>query len=262
MPDNDLELLHNFIHDLKSPLSSAKSFVDLMMVSGDLNADQKRFAHRALSNMDRMYGIINALLEYARMEARVELELDNCDLLDRVREVVQALEGSARERQITIHFDIRDDAQFVQADEILLESVLMNLISNAIKYNHIGGDIFITSEDAGEFVRVLVRDTGLGIPDNAQEYIFERFYRVEKKAHMQVEGTGIGLAMVKGVIEKHGGEISVESVMDEGSTFDFTLKRASTSSPDYDREPTDGLDDRYQESRHDLNDSDSGEFSR
>ena len=262
MPENDLELLHNFIHDLKSPLSSTKSFVDLIIASGDLNKDQKRFAHRALSNIDRMHGIISTLLEYARMEARDEIDIEIVDLLDITEDVVRILEGSAKEHQITIHYDIQDDSQFVQADEILLQSVIMNLVSNAIKYNRIGGDIFISSEDAGEFVRILIRDTGLGIPENALPHIFDRFYRVPNKEHMIIEGTGIGLAMVKGVIEKHGGEISVTSVLDEGSTFDFTIKRASTASPDYDREPTDGLDDRFQEARLNLDDTDSGELPR
>ena len=262
MPNDDLELLQNFIHDLKAPLGSAKNFVDLMTVSGELNTKQKHFAHRALSNMDRMNRIITTLLEYARMEAGVELDVDVCDVLEVTGTVLDIIEGNARERQIKIHANIAPDAQFVQADEHLLESVLLNLINNAIKYNKIGGEIYISSEDAGEFVRILIRDTGLGIPEQALEHIFTRFYRVETKAHMQIEGTGIGLAMVKSVIEKHGGEIEVKSTLNEGSTFYFTLPHASTSSPDHNREPMDGLPDEFQEDDEKNNDRDSGEFPR
>ncbi len=262
MANDDLELLQNFIHDLKAPLGSAKNFVDLLTVSGELNDKQKHFAHRALNNMDRMNRIITTLLEYARMEAGVELEIHVCDVLEVTETVLDIIEGNARERQIKIHVNIAPDAQFVQADEALLESVLLNLITNAIKYNKISGDVHISSEDAGEFVRVLIRDTGLGIPEQALEHIFTRFYRVENKAHMQIEGTGIGLAMVKGVVEKHGGEIGVESTLNEGSTFYFTLPHASTSSPDHNREPMDGLPDEFQEENEVPDDRDSGELPR
>lgn len=260
MANTDLELLQNFIHDLKAPLSSAKSFVDLLTVAGELNNEQKHFAHRALSSMDKMQNIINTLLEYARLESGVELEIDVCDVLEVIESTLDMVDGKAQEHQIKIQVNIAPDAQFVQADEHLLESVLLNLVNNAIKYNKISGDIHITSENAGEFVRILVTDTGLGIPEKALPYIFDRFYRVENKEHMEIDGTGLGLSMVKGIIEKHGGEIGVDSVLDDGSTFHFTLPQASTSSPDYDREPMDGLPDEFQEDHDTHGDHDSGEF--
>lgn len=262
MAKDDLDLLHNFIHDLKAPMSSAKSFIDLITVSGDLTDEQKHFAHRALSNIDKMQVIINTLLEFARMEHQDELNITVCDLLEIFESVIEMSDGFASERRVTIEANIDPNAQFVQADNYFLDHVLSNLVSNAIKYNRIGGSIFISSEPAGEFVRVSVQDTGLGIPENAIDRIFERFYRVETKEHMSIEGTGIGLAMVKSVIERHGGEIVVESIDGQGTTFHFTLLRANVASPDYDREPTDGLEDRYQEARDHVDDSDSGEAPR
>lgn len=259
MPDNDLELLQNFIHDLKSPLSSAKSFIDLLVATGNLSDDQQHFAHRALNNLDRAYGIITTLLEYARMESGGELDVEICDLLEIIEEISEMVDGIARERQISIYFDIPDGTRLVQADEQLLESVLLNLLTNAIKYNKISGDVRIATSDAGEFVQISISDTGFGIPEEALDHIFTRFYRVERKEHMQVEGTGIGLAMVKGIIEKHGGSISVESEIGKGSIFTFTLLRANSSSPDYNREPADGLDDDFQEDRPAHDDHDSGE---
>ncbi len=163
---------------------------------------------------------------------------------------------------VTIEANIDPNAQFVQADNYFLDHVLTNLLNNAIKYNRIGGNIFISTEPAGKFVRVSVQDTGLGIPENAIDRIFERFYRVETKEHMSIEGTGIGLAMVKSVIERHGGEIVVDSIDGQGTTFHFTLLRANVASPDYDREPTDGLEDHFQEARDHVDDSDSGEAPR
>ena len=262
MAKDDLELLHNFIHDLKAPMSSAKSFIDLIVVSGDLNSDQQHFAHRALSNIDKMQVIINTLLEFARMENQDELNLVVCDLLEIVESAIVMSEGFASERQVGIEAHIDPNAQFVQADSYFLEHVLINLVNNAIKYNRIGGNVSISSELTGEFVQVSLQDTGLGIPEDAIDRIFERFYRVETKEHMSIEGTGIGLAMVKSVIERHGGEIWVESIDGQGTTFHFTLLRANVASPDYDREPTDGLDDHFQEARDHVDDSDSGEAPR
>lgn len=263
MAHDDLDLLHNFIHDLKAPLSSAKSFIDLLTVSGDLSNEQKHFAHRAQTNLDRMNRIINTLLDYARMESNnTPLKLEVCDLLEITEDVVATLESTAKERQIKLTVDIQPNAQFVQADDYLLNSVILNLISNAIKYNKIGGDVVISTEDAGEFIEISVRDTGLGIPDEALDHVFERFYRVEKRDHQSIEGTGIGLAMVESIIAKHGGEITVTSTENEGSTFKVMLLHASTTSPDYNREPTDGLADEFQEDQDQHDDYDSGEAPR
>jgi len=259
MAKDDIELIHNFAHDLKTPLSAAKSFLDLLEASGDLNEQQQHFAHRAQSNLMRMFGTIDALLEYARMEDD-DLETDVVDLLEVIEEVHDMIESTAEAREVTLHINVDPDAQFVEADEHMIEHVLSNLISNAIKYNRLNGDVYIETADAGGYVRVSVRDTGLGIPQNAMGRIFERFFRVDTKQHRSVEGTGIGLAVVKGVIDKHGGDLTVDSKEGTGSTFAFTLPRANTSSPDYNREPTDGLDDHFQEGRDDRDDSDAGDL--
>ncbi|MEM9951968.1 MAG: HAMP domain-containing sensor histidine kinase [Chloroflexota bacterium] len=263
MANDDLQLLHNFIHDLKAPLSSAKSFIDLISASGELSNEQKHFAHRAQTNLSRMNRIIGALLEYARMEANDEpLELEICDLLEVIESVTNDLEGNASERNLTFHINVDPDAQFVQADDYLLQSVVQNLVSNAIKYNRTSGKIYVSTVDAGEYIAIAIKDTGLGIPEEAIDRIFDQFYRVETKAHQIVEGTGIGLAMVRTIVARHGGEIAVESEMDKGSTFTFTMPRANTSSPDYDREPLDGLPDEFQEEHDTREDHDSGEVLR
>lgn len=260
MAKDDIKLLHNFAHDLKTPLSAIKSFIELMEAAGELNERQQHFAYRALSNVTRMQNIIGALLEFARMEDTDTLNLKVCDLLQATKDVVDLIESLATDKQVKIHIAILPDAQFVKADAYLLNHVLSNLISNAIKYNRIGGHIFIETTRAENFVYMTVRDTGLGIPASAVDHIFERFYRVESQDHMLSEGTGIGLSIVKTVIDKHGGEIKVKSVEGEGSAFTFTLPKAMTIAPDHDREPTDALDDRYQEAREHHDDSDSGEL--
>lgn len=263
MRNDDLQLLHIFIHDLKAPLSSTKSFIDLVSVTGELNQEQKHYAHRAQTSLARANKIIALLLDYARIEANeMPLELEVCDLQEVFEQVRDELEGDAQERAISFKTQIHPDAQFVQAELYLLHSVIQNLVSNAIKYNRTGGEIRISTDTVGEYVRIRLSDTGLGIPPESLERVFDKFYRVETKEHQQIKGTGIGLAMVRTIIERHHGEITVESEVGKGSTFIFALPYANISSPDYDREPLDGLPDEYQEENDDRDDRDSGEAPR
>lgn len=258
-PD-DFDLLHNFVHDLKTPLSAVKSYVELIEHSGELNERQQRFCHQAQSGLDRMQRIIDELLDFARMEADMEFDIEIIDLKQIVDETVQLLAGMAEDKKVSVSVEMSGTAQFAHADKRMVSHVIANLLSNAIKYNRIGGEIVLTSETVGDFVQVNVRDTGLGIPQEDQAYVFEKFYRVNARDRRKIEGTGLGLAIVKGVVEKHGGHVSMESIEGEGSNFMFTLPRANTSSPDHDREPPDDLDDRMQEVREELEDSDAHEL--
>ena len=259
MPTDDFDLFHNFVHDLKTPLGAVKSYVELIEVSGDLNDRQRHFAHNALKGVDRMYRIISTLLEFARMESEMELDIETCDLLEVIEETTSILEGRAKEKQIDIKVVVNPDAQFVQADSYFLGHVVENLVGNAIKYNRIVGEVHITSQEIDGFIQVNIRDTGLGIPDEQQKDVFRKFFRVEQKEHQLIEGTGLGLAIVKGIIEQHGGTISLKSKSGEGSTFSFALARGTTSSSDHEREIPDDLDDRFQEGRERIDDTDSGD---
>jgi signal transduction histidine kinase len=259
MATDDFDLLHNFAHDLKTPLGAVKSYIELIEASGELNDRQEHFAHRALAGVDRMSRIIATLLDFARMENDIQLDIKTCDLLEVIEETTNLLESTAKEKQLDMTIQIHPDAQFVQADSQLLAHAFSNLISNAIKYNHIGGKIYISSEELGDFILTKIRDTGLGIPQDQQKRVFERFFRVTEKEHQKIEGTGLGLAIVKTIIERHGGFITVESELGKGTTFSFTLPRVTSSSSDHDREIPDDLDDRFQEGREHIEDSDSGE---
>lgn len=257
----DFDLLHNFVHDLKTPLAAVKSFVELIEHSGELNDRQSRFCDQAQNGLDRMQRIIDELLDFARMEADMEFDIEVVDLKQVVEENIAFLNGMADDKKVTVVSDLPSAAQFAHADKRMISHVIANLLSNAIKYNRIGGEIIISAETkAGDLVQVNVRDTGLGIPAADQPRVFEKFFRVNAKDRRTIEGTGLGLAIVKGVVERLGGEVGMESVEGEGSTFFFTVPRASTSSSDDDRESADDLDDRMQESREELEDSDAHEL--
>jgi len=258
MATDNFDLLHNFAHDLKTPLGATKSYIELIEASGELNDRQQHFAHRAIRAVERMNTIITTLLDYARMGSEMELLIETCDILEIVDDVANILESAAEAMQVKIHIQIHPDAQFVQADSQMLTHVLSNLMSNAIKYNRIAGEVYISSEDSKDGVLIKIRDTGLGIPEDQLENIFKQFHRVEEKEHQEVEGTGLGLAIVKSVMEKHGSTISVTSKLGEGSTFSFALAHAITASSDYNREVLDDLDDTLQEGREDIEDTDTG----
>ncbi len=257
--NDEFDSIHNFVHDLKTPLSAVKSFVELIEHSGELNDRQRRFCDQAQAGLDRMQRIIDELLDFARMEADMAFEIEMVDLRLIVDETVAFLEATADERKVRIEADVPAAAQFVHADKRMISYVMTNLLSNAIKYNRIGGEVFVSAEPIGDSVQASVRDTGLGIPEKDQPHVFDKFYRVNAKDRHKIEGTGLGLAIVKGVIEKHGGQVGMESILGEGSTFTFTLPRAHSSSPDHDREPADDVDDRMQEMRQELEDSDNHE---
>lgn len=256
---DEFDSLHNFVHDLKTPLSAVKSFVELIEHAGELNERQRHFCDQAQSGLDRMQRIIDELLDFARIEADRAFELEMVDLRQIVEETVALLEVTADERNVRIEADVPATAQFVHADKRMISHVMANLLSNAIKYNRLGGQVIISAETIGDSVQASIRDTGLGIPEKDQAHVFDKFYRVNAKDRHKIEGTGLGLAIVKGVIEKHGGQVGMESVLGEGSIFTFTLPRAISSSPDHDREPADDVDDRMQEMRQDLDDNDNNE---
>ena len=148
MAVDDFDLLHNFAHDLKTPLGATKSYIELIEASGELNDRQQHFAHRALRAVERMNTIITSLLDYARMGSDMEMLIETCDILEIVEDTADLLESAADEKQLTITIDIHPDAQFVQADNHMLTHVISNLMSNAIKYNRIAGEVHITTEDS------------------------------------------------------------------------------------------------------------------
>jgi len=132
----------------------------------------------------------------------------------------------ARKKSITLTLDIPEDIPGIQADELLLEQAMLNLIDNAIKYTREGGTVTLSAQSKGNEVEVSVSDTGIGIASEHLPRIFERFYRVDKGRSREMGGTGLGLSIVKNIIEKHGGKVWAESELNEGSTFFFTLHKA------------------------------------
>lgn len=254
--NNDLSLLNDFAHDLRTPLNAARSFIDMIQQTGDLTDQQQHFANRALHALQRAQQLVDDLLQFARMENKLELKIVSCDLFQVLEEALALIEAEAQQKNIAIRKELDSAAQYVQADITMLPHVLTNLLSNAVKYNRLGGSITVRARLEADFVRVEVVDSGFGIPEAKINRVFERFYRANDRVYQNVEGTGLGLAIVKTVVEQQGGAVFVESVVDQGSTFGFTLLRVTSTVHDDDRESSDDLDDRLQEAREVLDDRD------
>ena len=260
----DRDLLHVFIHDLKAPLSAFTSFVDLVNKAGDVNTQQQLFLDKALRSADRMDHIIKRLLEYAYIDLDAPLDKADCDIVTMIHDAVAIHEPMAGASQVSMYSEISPDVSTIPGDEYLLNHVLSNLLSNAIKYNKENGKVWVRANRQSSSLRVDVQDTGIGIPEKDLDKVFDRFYRVQQRGK-KIEGSGIGLALAKTVIQRHGGRIWVESKVGEGSTFSFTLPYAEQrpnsgnqfaprhhESPS---EPADDVDDNIQE------DHESGEDS-
>jgi len=212
-------------HDLRTPISSARSFLDLTRSAGALNDQQEAFMERAQLALSRMESLVNDVLEMSRLGHGAALTQEPCDVRLLAGECVSVLEGMATASGVQVRRALPDDLPTVSGDPNLLRQMLDNLIGNAIKYNREGGTVDVSASADAQWVRVSVQDTGLGIPPEELEHIFDPFYRSSVSKENRIDGTGLGLAIAQAVAVRHGGAIEVESVLDKGTTFTVQLPR-------------------------------------
>jgi signal transduction histidine kinase len=197
----------------------------LREVVGPLTEKQIHYLTRVRSNTQHLAGLINDLLDLSKIESgRIEVKSSRVPLSGLVHEVVEALRPVAAEKVIALETTLREPSIVVWADRDKINQILMNLIGNAIKFTPVQGRVTVSaSRNSGESVQVSVSDTGPGVPPDDREKIFAKFYRVAEVNGLNSKGTGLGLAISKALVELHGGKIWVESEVDSGSTFYFTL---------------------------------------
>jgi signal transduction histidine kinase len=221
-------------HELRTPLAAIKNAVQLVLkgTAGKINENQEKFLSMAERNINRLTNILNDLLNLSRIESgKIELNFENIRLKEIIELTASFLKPHADGKSIQIDVEVHEQLPVVYGDQEKIEQILTNLIGNAIKFTPEGGKILITaiplSKDQkggyGDRVAVSVKDTGIGIPPEHLDAIFEKFHQVEGSLHRSVSGTGLGLAITKGLVEAHQGKIWVESELEKGSTFTFTL---------------------------------------
>jgi signal transduction histidine kinase len=218
---NDTDLINMVAHDLKVPVTAAKGFLDLVENLGELNAAQVQYLNRANLALQRMERMITNMLDYAHLRDGIQLHFETVDFHKLIQSSADLVAEIARERKITLHHKDGAAPLMVPVDVHLMGHVVTNLLSNALKYNDEGGNVWIDNTTEPDWLICRVRDDGFGISEENQKHIFERFYRGH--TGQRRDGTGLGLAIAKAIIELHGGTIWVESTPDEGSTFSFKL---------------------------------------
>ncbi len=221
-------------HQLKSPLVAAKQYLDVLLYTskGDLAPKTEEWLVRAQTRLDEMLCLIRDWLELSRIERGTPCEPGACcDLGEVVAQVLDAAGAQAQAAGVTLEARLESAAVAVRGDKVSVGTVVSNLVSNAIKYNRVGGRVTISAaEDAGTAV-VEVSDTGIGIPDEALPELFREFYRVKSDRTRDIPGTGLGLAICKRIVTDLGGTIGVRSRKDEGTTFVVRLPIAAAAAP-------------------------------
>lgn len=221
------EFTANVTHELKTPLTSIKGFTD-MILSGIVTdpEDERRFLSMIGIEADRLIHLINDILKLSELEsAAISQPHEAAEILTVVNEVADLLRPTAADVTITV----AGTEQWANISPGRLRELVINLMSNAVKYNVPGGSVLVTAEGADDgTVRLIVKDTGIGIPEEDQPRVFERFYRVDKGRSKKAGGTGLGLAIVKHTTALYGGKIDLKSKPGVGTEITITLPEANT----------------------------------
>ncbi|MBI4372361.1 MAG: PAS domain-containing protein [Candidatus Omnitrophica bacterium] len=226
------EFVANVSHELKTPLTSIQGFIETLS-SGALQDLERAKVFLKIMEEDaaRLARLIDDLLELSQIESKeVSLKPEPVDLSTEIEKVIAQFSKSVKAKKATVQNRISSNRHSkVLADRDRLKQILINLTDNAIKFNKEGGRITFQAEPLGNSLKVSVEDTGIGIPHENTQRIFERFFRVDKARSRELGGTGLGLAIVKHLVEAHGGTVSCESKLGQGSKFSFTLPIAVSS---------------------------------
>lgn len=218
------EFVANVSHELRTPLTLIKGCVETLLEGAKDDPETSvRFLQTIKKHSDRLNFLIQDLLTISKLESgQTKLNLEKLNIRKIVQDIIEDLKKRAIERNVQIHNNISGDIEIV-ADAERIKQVFYNLIDNAIKYGRIGGNVWINESKDESVLTISVKDDGPGIPPEARERIFERFFRVDKARSREQGGTGLGLSIVKHIVQAHGGKVWVESQFGKGSIFYFTI---------------------------------------
>ena len=227
------QFLANMSHELRTPLNAIIGFSEILAdkTFGELNDRQLKYSNNILNSGRHLLQLINDILDLAKVEAgRVDLMRNTFNVAKSLSEVQSIVKTLANKKHIQLESEVAADLPSLFADEAKFKQIMYNLLSNAIKFTPDGGKVFVAAtvqnaSDGDSFLQIAVTDTGIGIKENDQERVFKEFEQVESSYGRQQQGTGLGLALTKRLVEMHGGRIWVESkgVEGKGSTFTFFI---------------------------------------
>jgi len=222
------DFVANVSHELRTPLSLIKGYVETLLDGAKDDPEVSlKFLRTIERNADRLKLLIEDLLTISELEAgRIELQVQTVQLQALTGKVLEDLQRRAASKQISLNNHVPDLC--VEGDPGRLEQVLGNLVDNAIKYGRAGGKVVVDARPSGNdgLIEMSIADNGPGIPPDALERIFERFYRVDKARSREQGGTGLGLSIVKHIVQSHGGTVWARSELGHGATFYFTVRQS------------------------------------
>lgn len=218
------DFFSNISHELKTPLNVIYSAIQVLSLHKSEDKEfmlrQDKYLKVVRQNCYRLIRLINNLLDLSKHDAGfLKLNLGTYNIVSVVEEITLSVVEYAKSKGIDIIFDTDIEEKIITFDPDKIERIILNLLSNAIKFNRDGGKILVNISDMNEKIAIYVEDTGLGIPDDKLEIIFERFRQVDKSLKRENEGSGIGLSLVKSFVEMHGGTVSIKTELDVGSSF-------------------------------------------
>ncbi|MGO9020988.1 MAG: ATP-binding protein [Syntrophobacteraceae bacterium] len=224
------EMKSNFVqlvsHELRSPLASIKQLLAVVLggLAGELRDKQKELLERSQLKIQDLLDLITDLLDVTKIESgqwfQQQVPVNLAEVLDHIIELIKP---RAEGQNISLRLEIPEDIPLIEADPRSMEEVFSNLISNAVNYSPDGGEIVVSVASSGNFVEVCVSDTGIGIDPEEISKIFDKFYRIKDQRTRYVRGSGLGLSIVKGIVESHRGSVEVESKPGSGTTFRVLL---------------------------------------
>ncbi len=219
--------ISNISHELRTPLTHLKGYLPLMLEEalGSISEDQKSALVAMLNASNRLEKLIDDLILFANMDRGVtSILIKTVNVRDLCIDALSQMQSKAKEKEITISVKYPDDSILMFADYQKISWVIRELLENAIKFTDAGGRIVLGFIPEGASVRIFVRDTGIGIPHDRIHEIFEPFHQLDGSSTRKFKGVGLGLALVKQIIDAHESTVDVDSLQGKGSTFSFCLK--------------------------------------
>lgn len=225
------DLIAEFVHELRTPLASLSTATYLLLRPEMSREQRDQIVNNIHNETLRLNSLASSFLDLARLESgRVQFRKTRFSVADLLYECRDVMVTKAQETGIQIRIDVPNDMPVMEADRDKIKQVLLNLMSNAIKYNRANGSVIVTGNYNESDLSIAVQDTGMGIPDESLPHLFEKFYRV-REHEGKASGTGLGLSICKQIIQGHNGRIEVKSKMGVGTSFNLHLPRLSRIAP-------------------------------
>ena len=213
------EFTANVSHELKTPLTAISGYAELIATGMTTGDDTIRFAGEISKSSNRLLTLINDILRLSELDASTEVPMEEIDLYELAEKCVNMMQINAEKQNVTLMLTGKPTK--MQANREMMEELLYNLVSNAIRYNRPYGNVVVSVSREDDHVNLTVEDTGIGISQSDQERVFERFYRVDKSRSKSTGGTGLGLAIVKHVVQCHGASLNMKSQLGSGTRIEI-----------------------------------------